>query len=155
MLGRGLFAKGVGEYGQFARGYSLSVVEPYLLDIGWRSVLTFSPAPEIANNFISYGTTTLGFSPRLGFALREDLSLQLRYSIFRQSIQLPQEYMNCNNISPDSSLGLYPTPDLESMIDPATGSAFATNCYADGEASLAVRKELAQGAVYTSAVGYS
>src|SRR5262249_33760495 len=29
-----------------------------------------------------------------------------------------------------------------------------TNCYSDGEASLAVRKELAQGAVLTSLVGY-
>src|SRR5205085_11697388 len=31
-LGRGLFAKASVTYGQFARGYSLSFVEPYLLD---------------------------------------------------------------------------------------------------------------------------
>ena len=32
---------------------------------------------------------TIGFSPRLGFSLREDLSLQLRYSIYQQKISLP------------------------------------------------------------------
>ena len=31
----------------------------------------------------------MGFSPRLGFTLREDLSLQLRYSIYQQEISLP------------------------------------------------------------------
>src|SRR6201995_2033439 len=33
-LGRGLFAKASVTYGQYARGYSLSFVEPYLLDYG-------------------------------------------------------------------------------------------------------------------------
>ena len=40
---------------------------------------------------------TLGFSPRLGFGLREDLTLQLRYSIFQQEIGLPSALRNCNN----------------------------------------------------------
>ncbi len=44
---------------------------------------------QLANSYISYGTKTIGFSPRLGFALREDLSLQLRYSIYEQEISLP------------------------------------------------------------------
>jgi len=49
---------------------------------------------QLANSYISYGTTTIGFSPRLGFALREDLSLQLRYSIYEQknlAAELPGE----------------------------------------------------------------
>jgi len=43
-------------------------------------------------------TKTLRFSPRLGFALREDLSLQLRYSIYSQELQLPSTLANCTTI---------------------------------------------------------
>jgi len=84
-------------YGQYARGYSLSLVEPYLLDYRVALGLDFFQRQQLANNFISYGTKTLGFSPRLGFGLREDLSLQLRYSIYQQEIQLPPNLANCNN----------------------------------------------------------
>ena len=33
--------------------------------------------------------------------LREDLSLQMRYSIYRQEIVLPNALHDCNNINPD------------------------------------------------------
>ena len=96
-LGRGLFAKASVTYGQYARGYSLSFVEPYLLDYRVALGLDLFQRQQLANNFISYGTKTLGFSPRLGFGLREDLSLQLRYSIYQQKISLPPNLANCNN----------------------------------------------------------
>ncbi len=89
LLGRGLFAKASVTYGQYARGYSLSFVEPYLLDYRVALGLDFYQRTQLSNNYISYGTKTLGFSPRLGFSLREDLSLQLRYSIYQQEITLP------------------------------------------------------------------
>ena len=86
MLGRGLYAKASVTYGQYARGYSLSFVEPYLLDYRVALGLDLYQRQQLANSYISYGTKTLGFSPRLGFALREDLALQLRYSIYQQEI---------------------------------------------------------------------
>jgi outer membrane protein insertion porin family len=159
-LGRGLFAKASVTYGQYARGYSLSFVEPYLLDYRVALGLDFYQRQQLANSFISYGTSTLGFSPRLGFALREDLSLQLRYSIYQQKISLPSALANCNNVQflPD---GVTPNP----LFNPSPAFAAAngvslvsTNglgCYSDGEASLPVRKELASGSSLTSAVGYS
>ncbi len=88
-LGRGLYAKAAVTYGQYARGYSLSFVEPYLLDYRVALGLDLFQRQQLANSYISYGTKTLGFSPRLGFTLREDLALQLRYSIYQQEIQLP------------------------------------------------------------------
>ena len=97
-LGRGLYAKASVTYGQYARGYSLSFVEPYLLDYRVALGLDLYQREQLANSSFSYGTKTLGFSPRLGFALREDLSLQLRYSIYQQEIQLPSALANCNNI---------------------------------------------------------
>src|SRR5580692_3587574 len=109
-LGRGLFAKASVTYGQFARGYSLSLVEPYLLDYRVALGLDFFQRQQLANNFISYGTKTLGFSPRLGFGLREDLSLQLRYSIYQQEISLPSFLANCNNNPGNGLLAFNPSP---------------------------------------------
>src|SRR4030081_81071 len=157
-LGRGLFAKAAVTYGQYARGYSLSFVEPYLLDYRVALGLDFFQRQQLANSYISYGTKTLGFSPRLGFALREDLSLQLRYSIYQQSITLPSTLNNCNNLAGPA---FFPTPtyinSVLAGVDP-TGNAQAgllPGCLSDGESSLPVRQELAQGPSLTSSVGYS
>ncbi len=95
--------------------------------------------------------------------MREDLSLQLRYSLYQQSITLPSTLDNCNNIFPTNAAGqpFNPTPAYINQVlggtDP-TGNAqngLLPGCLADGESSLPVRKELAQGAEWTSSVGYS
>jgi outer membrane protein insertion porin family len=154
-LGRGLFAKASVTYGQFARGYSLSLVEPYLLDYRVALGLDFFQRQQLANNFISYGTKTLGFSPRLGFGLREDLSLQLRYSIYQQEIQLPPNLANCNNNPANSLLAFNPSPAFAAANGIDLASTNGLGCYSDGEASLPVRKELQGGRTLTSALGYS
>ncbi len=158
-LGRGLFAKASVTYGQYARGYSLSFVEPYLLDYRVALGLDLFQRQQLANNYISYGTSTLGFSPRLGFALREDLSLQLRYSIYQQKISLPYYLANCNNNPANSLLAFNPSPAYVNLVGtgaPATdASGVGLWCYSDGEASLPVRKELAGGKTLTSSLGYS
>src|SRR5436190_15416212 len=154
-LGRGLYAKASVTYGQYARGYTLSFVEPYLLDYRVALGLDLYQRQQLANNYISYGTKTLGFSPRLGFQLREDLSLQLRYSIYQQEIQLPANLANCNNNAANTLLAFNPSPAFiaaNGIPDP-TGTGLG--CYSDGEASLPVRKELQAGKALTSAVGYS
>jgi outer membrane protein insertion porin family len=161
LLGRGMFAKASVTYGQFARGYSLSFVEPYLLDYRVALGLDLYQREQLANNFISYNTKTLGFSPRLGFQLREDLSLQLRYSIYEQKISLPTNLANCNNDPNNPFLFFNPSPAFVNSVNgvlpaPATDiSGLGLWCYSDGEASLPVRKELQNGAVLTSALGYS
>jgi outer membrane protein insertion porin family len=90
--------------------------------------------------------------------LREDLALQLRYSIYQQKIVLPNFLNNCNNINPDF-INTFPTP---SAINTTPATTFGglpgqvnQNCYADGEASVPVKVELASGAVLTSLVGYT
>jgi outer membrane protein insertion porin family len=159
-LGRGLFAKASVTYGQFARGASLSFVEPYLLDYRVALGLDLYYREQLANNFISYNTKTIGFSPRLGFQLREDLSLQLRYSIYEQKISLPTYLANCNNTFTNPNLPFNPSP---AFVNANGGNAFGAVdasgiglfCFSDGEASLPVRKELQNGQVLTSAIGYS
>jgi outer membrane protein insertion porin family len=155
LLGRGLFAKASVTYGQYARGYSLSFVEPYLLDYRVALGLDLYQRQQLSNSYISYGTKTLGFSPRLGFALREDLSLQLRYSIYQQEITLPSYLANCNNILGSSAFN--PSPAFAASQTPVIdlSSTNGLGCYSDGEASLPVRKELAGGKTLTSALGYT
>jgi outer membrane protein insertion porin family len=168
LLGRGLFAKASVTYGQYARGYSLSFVEPYLLDYRVALGLDFYQRTQLSNSYISYGTKTLGFSPRLGFSLREDLSLQLRYSIYQQEIQLPSYLANCNNNSGNGLLAFNPSPAFANLNGVGAGGTMTSGgqsatdlsgtglwCYSDGEASLPVRKELASGKTLTSALGYT
>jgi outer membrane protein insertion porin family len=155
LLGRGLFAKASVTYGQYARGYSLSFVEPYLLDYRVALGLDLYQRQQLSNSYISYGTKTLGFSPRLGFQLREDLALQLRYSIYQQEITLPSSLTDCNN-----TLGIpaFTSPAFSNAnggIPDLSGTTNGLGCYGNGEASLPVRKELAGGRTLTSALGYS
>ncbi|MEH2527455.1 MULTISPECIES: outer membrane protein assembly factor BamA [unclassified Bradyrhizobium] len=162
-LGRGLYAKAAVTYGQYARGGSLSFVEPYLLDYRVALGLDLFYREQLANSYISYGTKTLGFSPRLGFTLREDLALQLRYSIYQQEISLPNALANCNNNTSNSLLAFNPTPAFVNSVGgpgglpaPATdASGIGLWCFSDGEASLPVRRELQGGKALTSSVGYS
>ena len=157
LLGLGLYAKAAVQYGQHASGVQLSFVEPYLL--GYRVALGVDLFSRLqrATNFISYDTRTVGGNLRLGFSLREDLSLQLRYSAFSQRVNLPLTLNNCNNINPDF-INTFPT-QVNDPTNPASTfgglpGQINQNCFADGEASLAVRRELAQGPVLTSLVGY-
>lgn len=154
LMGYGLYAKASVQYGQYSSGYSVSFVEPYLL--GYRLALGVDLFSRVQRptNFVSYETRTTGGGLRLGFTLREDLSLQLRYSAYSQKIDIPQYLRNCNNIDPDW-VNTFPTPGSGQMFPNPPGPGMVDkDCFSDGEASLAVRKELARGAVLTSLVGY-
>jgi outer membrane protein insertion porin family len=125
LMGRGQFAKASVSYGQNARGFELSFVEPYLLGYRMSGGIDLFAKQNLATSYVSYDSKTIGTNLRLGFALTEELSLQPHYSIYRQEIALDSKY-NC-----------YPASDT---CQPA---------------SLAVRKELAAGPVVVSMVGYS
>ena len=158
LLGRGLFAKASVTYGQYARGVTLSFVEPYLLDYRVAAGIDVFYREQLPSPYLSYGTKTVGFSPRLGFGIREDLSLQLRYSLYQQQITLPVQLDNCNNLAGPA---FYPTPAYINQVlggvDPTgnTQAGLLPGCLGDGESSLPVRQELANGATWTSSVGYS
>ncbi|MBN9596254.1 MAG: outer membrane protein assembly factor BamA [Afipia sp.] len=164
LLGRGLFAKAAVQYGQRTQGYQLSFVEPYLLGYRVALGLDFYQRKQLASTYVSYDSKSMGFSPRLGFQLREDLNLQLRYSISQQEITLPSYLTNCNNFGGPAGAGFYPTPAYLTQagaLQPDgsyTIGAFnstTNNCFLDGEASAAVKQALSKGAVTTSAIGYT
>jgi outer membrane protein insertion porin family len=70
------------------------------------------------------------------------LSFQARYNIYRQEITLP-EYLNDCQLSPAA------------LINGGSGVLPSNSCYSNGEASVAVRRELANGAVLVSMLGYT
>jgi outer membrane protein insertion porin family len=140
LMGRGQFAKASVSYGQYSRGVQLSFVEPYFLGYRMAGGIDLFYQSNLANSFQSYNTQSIGTNLRLGFALTEELSFQPHYSIYQQEITLPDVLNNCTAPAfPGHSFPVMP------------GDA----CYADGEASLAVRKELANGPVLVSLLGYT
>ena len=153
LLGTGDIARAAVQYGSRSRGFNLSYVEPYFL--GQRLALGFDIfAKETTTaSYVSYTSSTFGGGVKLGIPITDYISGQVRYQGYSQKIQLPIQFNNCNNVNPDF-LNTFPTPDQFSNF-PVPPGGIAMNCFADGEASLAVRRELAAGAVFVSLVGYS
>jgi outer membrane protein insertion porin family len=155
LLGQGQYGRAAIQYGQYARGFELSFAEPFFMGNRLGVGLDLYAKQTLATNYISYNSQTLGVATRAGFALSEELSFQARYNIYSQKITLPYQYDNCI-FSPNApiqggTLGVNPTQEAINGLLTANG----TGCYSDGEASLAVRKELASGAVLVSMLGYT
>jgi len=130
-LGRGQTVRAAVQYGQRARGFELSFVEPYLFGNRLGFGIDVFMKDITSSTYLSYTSKTVGGNLRFGIPITDNFSTQLRYSTYRQEIALASNLNNCSVANP------------------------APVCYFDGEASLAVRRELAQGPVLVSAVGYS
>src|SRR4051812_2167631 len=153
LLGQGQYARFAVQYGQYARGFELSFAEPFFLGNRLGVGLDLYAKQTLATNYISYNSQTIGMATRAGFALSEELSFQARYNIYSQKITLPFQYNDCQ-FSPNAlnfQNGIGPGVNPTSEANRTDGG----NCYANGEASLAVRKELAAGAVLVSMLGYT
>ncbi len=158
LMGRGNYGKASFTYGERVRGFDLSFVEPFLFGYRMAGGIDLFARQNLASNYISYDSQTIGTNLRLGFALTEEIAFQPRYTFYQQKITLPYQYNNCqfSNFAPATGLlpGTGVTPAAEGAgLDTQVNVPFG--CYADGEASLAVRKELAAGPVNVSLLGYT
>jgi outer membrane protein insertion porin family len=159
LLGTGRYGKIAVTYGEFVRGVDFSFIEPYFLDQRLAAGIDLFAKETLSNSYLSYGTQSYGGSFKLGIALREDLALQLRYSIYTQKITLPSYLNDCNNINPDF-FNTLPTPAAVAaglaagVFYPGYNPAAPATCYLYGQASLPVRAELAAGSTLTSLAGY-
>jgi outer membrane protein insertion porin family len=168
LLGTGRYARASLTYGEFIRGVELNFVEPYFLDDRVSFGTDLFARETLASPYLSYGTATYGTNLKFGIPLREDLTLQLRYSIYSQSITLANGLNDCNNINPNFSTS-FPTVNAINAANAAgllalaypgyNASAAQSNCLINqgatlNEASLPVREELSYGAYLTSMVGY-
>jgi outer membrane protein insertion porin family len=128
-LGRGQYVKVAATAGQYVRGGSLSVVEPYFMgsraslggDLFFRESLT--------NANQSYGSSTYGAAVKAVAPITDQVSGEVRYSLIRQSMSLNPALMDCSTANP-----------------PPT-------CFANGEASVVVKQAVLDGPRFTSAAG--
>jgi outer membrane protein insertion porin family len=156
LLGTGRYAKASVTYGEYVRGAELDFAEPYFLGERFSAGVSLFGKETLANSYLSYGTESLGGTLKFGIPLREDLSFQLRYSLYTQKITLPSYLDDCNNINPDF-VNTFPTI---AALNAAAGTLAypgyngTDSCLLYGQASLPVRVELAQGTTLTSMAGY-
>jgi outer membrane protein insertion porin family len=158
LLGTGRYAKAAVTYGEYTRGVELNFIEPYFLDQRIGAGVDFFAKETLPNSYLSYGTQSIGGTLKFGIPLREDLSFQLRYSLYTQKITLPSYLDDCNNLNPDFS-NTFATPSAIAASgggppNPAYPAYAGVNCWTYGQASLPVRVELAAGQTLTSAAGY-
>jgi len=164
LLGTGRFAKLSGTYGEYVRSAELDYVEPYFLNQRISAGIDLFARETLANSYFSYGTESIGGSLKFGIPLREDFAVQLRYSIYTQSIQLPTYLDDCNNLNPDFATSF---PNLQALtaaggnagnlwpnFNANAAAGLQTDCYALGQASLPIRTELGLGTIITSSAGY-
>ncbi|MGA8394609.1 MAG: outer membrane protein assembly factor BamA, partial [Pseudolabrys sp.] len=159
LMGRGNYGKASLTYGQRTRGFDFSFVEPFLFGYRMAGGIDLFGRQNLASQYVSYDSQTIGTNLRLGFALTEEIAFQPRYTFYQQKITLPIQYNDCQ-FSPyaliNGGIGVSPANEIirQSGVAPNPPND-GGNCYANGEASLAVRKELAQGPVNVSLVGYT
>jgi outer membrane protein insertion porin family len=176
LLGTGRFARASLTYGQYIHAIELNFVEPYFLDNRVSFGIDLFARETLASPYLSYGTTTYGTNLKLGIPLREDLSFQLRYSIYDQRISLNSSIDNCNNVNPDF-FNTFPTPNALAAVGGLVNAAYPgyanalsgaslnssgltqANCMWENgaptyQASLPIREELSYGAYLTSLAGY-
>jgi outer membrane protein insertion porin family len=164
LLGRGHVGRIAVQFGERTRGFEFNFVEPYLLDYRLAFGIDFFAKQIDASSYYVYRQETIGGGLRFGVPLREDLGLQVRYSAYRQAIDLDWMFRNCNNVNPNFALdpnnpGTYPTfIGAPSGFNPATipppGYTGLSSCYADGEASAAVKQQVEAGPAFVSLIGY-
>jgi len=132
LLGKGQFLKGSVTYGQFARGAEVNFAEPYFLGYRMSLGLDVFAKQTLQSDFQSYGSNIYGAGTTLGFPLREDLSLQLRYTAYEQTVTLNPAINQCS--------AAFPAPACLN-----TGVT---------QASVALQQEASLGAQLVSQVGY-
>jgi outer membrane protein insertion porin family len=129
LLGRGDAVSAAVTYGQYTKGFNLSLSEPHVAGSGLTVGLDLYGKQTLASDYQSYGGETYGTTFRLGTALTENLGVQWRYSLYNQSTSLSPALMDCAPGNPPPG------------------------CYANGEASLPVKQAVLNGPAWVSAVG--
>ena len=134
-LGRGQFVRLAGQLGQRAHGVDFSFTEPYFLGYRMAAGIDLFSKFSDQTRYSRYENRMTGGQLRLGLPMTEEFTLTLRYSLYQQELEIPNDeekpYNDCS----------FPIP----------GVTTATNCLTNGEASLAIKES--QGETLTSLAG--
>jgi outer membrane protein insertion porin family len=125
LLGRGQFARIGGSYGQYSQGIDFSFTEPYFMDRRIAAGIDLYSKLNDNTRYARYELRNTGGTLRAGFTLTEEISTQVRYSLFQQEIKIPN----------------------------TASRPYNDDIFENGEASLAIKD--AAGTSLTSMVGYT
>ena len=130
-LGTGDYVKTSVRYGQYTRGFDLAFVEPYLFGNRLSLGTNVFGSQTWASSYQSYASEKYGGALTLGTPLTEEVGMQWRYSLYRQSVSLAPALMDCSPTNPPPG------------------------CYANGEASIPVKQAALAGPQWVSTAGYT
>jgi outer membrane protein insertion porin family len=85
-LGRGQYVRTALQYGQRAKGIEFSFTEPYFMDYRLAAGFDLFYKETEPSSFVQYGLNTVGGTLRIGAQLNEEMTLQLRYSVYERAI---------------------------------------------------------------------
>jgi outer membrane protein insertion porin family len=88
LLGKGLYAKASVSFGQYTRGFDLALSDPYFLGNRMSLGGDLFYKQTISSSYQAYDTLTYGAKIGLGLPLNDEVSAQLRYSLYNQSVTL-------------------------------------------------------------------
>ena len=137
--GTGQYARLSGSLGQYSNGVEFNFTEPYFM--GHRLAAGFDLFTKYSDNsrYTYYNVRNTGGALRVGFALTDDVMMQVRYALYQSDIRIP------NTVS-------HPYNDCTNPISGFTGMN-DSSCLTNGEASLAMKE--AKGALLVSMPGYT
>ncbi|MBO0755838.1 MAG: outer membrane protein assembly factor BamA, partial [Bradyrhizobiaceae bacterium] len=95
LWGTGFSGKATLTVGQYTRGFDLAFVDPYFLDTRMSFGTEVYDRQNLVSPTQSYASNAYGTTFRLGAPLTDEVSGQLRYSIFNQSVSLSPDLLNC------------------------------------------------------------
>ena len=142
-LGRGQFVRVAGQLGQRSNGVDFSFTEPYFLGYRMAAGIDLFSKFSDQTKYARYENRMTGGQLRLGLPFTEEFTLTLRYSLYQQDLQIPNDYKQPYN---DCSI---PLPGY-TVLNP-DGTPNRLFCESNGEASLAIKES--QGQTITSLAG--
>jgi outer membrane protein insertion porin family len=86
--GTGVALNSAFTYGQYARGFDVSATDPGFFGNRASAGVDLSAKETIANDYVSYSTLNYGATMLVGTPITEELGMQFRYSIARQSVSI-------------------------------------------------------------------
>jgi outer membrane protein insertion porin family len=142
-LGRGQFVRLAGQLGQRAHGVDFSFTEPYFLGYRMSAGIDLFSKFSDQTRYSRYENRMTGGTLRLGLPFTEEFTITARYSLYQQTLDIPndtdQPFNDCSA----------PIPGYTQLN--ADGTPNRQFCEGNGEASLAIKES--QGDTLTSLAG--
>jgi outer membrane protein insertion porin family len=142
-LGRGQFVRVAGQLGQRTNGVDFSFTEPYFLGYRMAAGIDLFSKYSDQTKYSRYENRMTGGQLRLGLPMTEEFTLTLRYSLYQQELNIPNDkdkpYNDCS----------FPIEGV-TVLNP-DGTPNRASCEGNGEASLAIKES--QGTTMTSLAG--